>query len=319
MVVVMLILVLEEIHFGAFGVQRTGQQVVRRTVVDAGQESVAGQVKLGQRLTHQPVVVVVVVLLGELALARHHRLLELFGTLRDFRVDQRHGRVQRAQLPVQRLQVGLHRRRALLWTLALLRGSGVVVNTACIIVVVVAGSELIRSVLVVAVVQILIVVLVAGVDVVVVDAVRFVGFGQLVQHQVLVLLLAPDVVRQPGVGVVDAHRPAQVPLRVLDALELVHAQLQDPLAHLPHPQLGGDHRHLGPVAAHWRGRVRRPEHVRLVLASQTGVARVRRQGHYLLLRLSSVRNGDQRSLRINKKQKHCARSLYVRHTIHSIS
>lgn len=169
---------LEEIHFGAFGVQRTGQQVVRRAVVNTGQEPVAGQVKLGQRLAHQPVVVVVVVLLGELALARHHRLLELFGTLRDFRIDQRHGRVQRAQLPVQRLQVGLHRRRALLWTLALLRASGVVVNTACVIVVVVvAGSELVRSVvLVVAVVQILIVaVLVAGVDVVVVDVVRFVG------------------------------------------------------------------------------------------------------------------------------------------------
>lgn len=116
------------------------------------------------------------------------------------------------------------------------------------------------------------IVLVVDVDVIVVCtvAVRLaigVRFGQLIQHQILVLLLPPDVVRQPGIGIVDAHRASQIPLRVLDALELVNAQLQDPLAHLPHPQLGRDHWHLGPVSSD-RGRgVRWSKHIRVVLSN----------------------------------------------------
>lgn len=91
------------------------------------------------------------------------------------------------------------------------------------------------------------------------------------------LLLAPNIVGQPRVRVVDAHRATQIPLRVLDPLQLVHAQLQDPLAHLTLLQLGRDHRYLRAVAAdRWR-RVRRPKHVRVVLRHRRSA--VRWQGH----------------------------------------
>lgn len=95
--------------------------------------------------------------------------------------------------------------------------------------------------------------------------------GQLIQHQILVLLLPPDVVRQPRICIVDAHRASEVPLGVLDALELVDTQLQDPLAHLTHPQLGRDHWHLWPVAPdRWRG-VWWSKHIRIVFSNVGGV------------------------------------------------
>lgn len=117
---------------------------------------------------------------------------------------------------------------------------------------------------------------VVDVDVIVICtvAVRFfitVRFGQLIQHQILVLLLPPDVVRQPRICIVDAHRTSEVPLGVLDALELVDTQLQDPLAHLTHPQLGRDHWHLWPVAPNrWRG-VWWSKHIRIVFSNVGGV------------------------------------------------
>lgn len=101
--------------------------------------------------------------------------------------------------------------------------------------------------------------------------------GEIGEHQQLVLLLAPNIVGQSRVRVVDAHRTSQIPLRVLDPLQLVHAQLQDPLAHLALFQLRRDHWHLRAVAAdRWR-RVRRPKHVRVVLRHRRSA--VRRQGH----------------------------------------
>lgn len=101
--------------------------------------------------------------------------------------------------------------------------------------------------------------------------------GEIGEHEQFVLLLAPNVIGQARVRVVDAHRAAQVALRVLDPFQLVHAQLQDPLAHLALLQLGRDHRDLGPVAADRGRRVRRPEHVRVILRHGGGA--VRWQGH----------------------------------------
>lgn len=81
------------------------------------------------------------------------------------------------------------------------------------------------------------------------------------------LFLPSDVIGEPGVGIVDAHRAAQIPLRVLDAFQLVDAQLQDPFAHLAHPQLGGNHRYLRSVSSdRWRG-VRRSEDVRILFGN----------------------------------------------------
>lgn len=85
------------------------------------------------------------------------------------------------------------------------------------------------------------------------------------------LLLPTDVVRQPGVRIVDAHRASQVPLGVLDTLELVDTQLQDPLAHLTHSQLGRDHWYLWPIATDWRRGVWWSKHIRIILSNVGGV------------------------------------------------
>jgi hypothetical protein len=83
-----------------------------RTIVDGRYETGAGQVELGERLSDQPIVVLV---LAGASFARHHRLFELLSALGDFGIDQWHGRVQRAQFTVECFQVGVHRRRRSRW------------------------------------------------------------------------------------------------------------------------------------------------------------------------------------------------------------
>lgn len=100
-----------------------------------------------------------------------------------------------------------------------------------------AAMVMVQMVVMVVVME-MVVIIVAGIGNVVVDAilrrhivlielltVTIVGFGEIGEHQELVLLLAPYVVGQAGVRVVDAHRTAQIALRVLDPFQLVHAQL----------------------------------------------------------------------------------------------
>lgn len=95
------------------------------------------------------------------------------------------------------------------------------------------------------------------------------------------LLLAARLLAEAAVGVVDAHGAAQVARGVLDALELLRADLDDALALLVGAQAGGDHGELGP-----RGglRARRPEHVVLERVGDLGPARALS----LLLRCHSV-------------------------------
>lgn len=76
--------------------------------------------------------------------------------------------------------------------------------------------------------HILVVVLIVHAEAVVVNVVIAcfvidVRFGYLVEHQILVLLLTPNIVGQARVGVIDAHGSAQVAFRVLDAFKFVHA------------------------------------------------------------------------------------------------
>lgn len=100
-----------------------------------------------------------------------------------------------------------------------------------------AAMVMVQMVVVVMVVKMM-VIIVVGIGNVVVDAilrrhivlvellpVTIIGFGEIGEHQELVLLLAPYVIGKAGVRVVDAHRSAQIALRVLDPFQLVHAQL----------------------------------------------------------------------------------------------
>lgn len=61
------------------------------------------------------------------------------------------------------------------------------------------------------------------------------------------LLLAPQLIGKTAIGVVDAHTASEIRLGVLDALQLVGAQLQDAFALLTLPQLGRDHWHARPM------------------------------------------------------------------------
>lgn len=61
------------------------------------------------------------------------------------------------------------------------------------------------------------------------------------------MLLASQLIGESAIGVIDANAAPQVRLRVLDALQLVGAQLQDAFALLALTQLGRDHWHARPM------------------------------------------------------------------------
>lgn len=85
------------------------------------------------------------------------------------------------------------------------------------------------------------------------------------------LLFAPYFVRQFGVGVVNAHTPPKVSLRVFDLFQFVHTQVQNSLPYLPQPQLCGNHGNLGSIAPNcgtWLAK-----DVRFVIGSATQIVR----------------------------------------------